>query len=69
MKGIWGKAKTCKTVHYYLPGSNTSICGRVNRRELRVNGEWSENDPRTCKHCLEQLKTLRSGFIPEPVEA
>lgn len=68
MNGIWGKTRICKTVHFYLDGSKTSICGRVTGRDFRFSGDWDEHNQSTCKHCAEQLKTLRAGFIPEPIE-
>jgi hypothetical protein len=65
-QGIWGKIKGRKVVHYYLPGSTESICGRVQGRNWQAP-EWDEKSPGTCKHCLEQLKNIKAGFIPEPV--
>lgn len=68
MSGTWGRVKHSKVVHYYLPGSHESLCGRVKRRDWKAPDGWNEEMPGTCEHCKAQLNWIKQGWTPESME-
>lgn len=59
IEGVWGRSTRSKRVHFYR--GERSMCGQSEHLDMDFPDGWDENDPRTCKQCIEWVRWMKKG--------